>query len=86
MFPASGNSKLNLKVLPVVLLVLEMIRGRPSTLSGGENKVFADSLMGGDSADRTLLRVKTRERFKVKMRVVLRAVSLVWFTVVEGTC
>ena len=58
-------------------LLLEMIRSRPSTLSGEENKVFADRLMGRDSADRTLLRVKTRERFKVKMRVVLRAVSLV---------
>jgi len=33
--------------------------------------------MGRDSAERTLLRVKTRERFKVKMRVALRAVSLV---------
>jgi len=28
LFPASGNSKLNLKVLPVALLVLGMIRGR----------------------------------------------------------
>ena len=59
--------------------LLEMIRGRPSTLGGGENKVLADRLMG--SVNRTLLRVKTRERFKVKMRVVLRAVSLVLFTV-----
>jgi len=41
--------------------------------------VLADRLMG--SVDRALLRVKTRERFKVKMRVVLRAVSLVLFTV-----
>jgi len=40
--------------------------------------VFADLLMGRDSADRTLLRVKTRERFKVKMRVALRGVSLVF--------
>jgi len=30
--------------------------------------------MGRDRADRTLVRVKTRERFKVKMRVALRAV------------
>jgi len=57
--------------------VLEMIRGRPSVLSGRENKVFADRLMGRDSVGRTLLRVKTRERFKVKMGVVLGAVSLV---------
>ena len=64
-----------------------MIHGRPSTLSGGENKVFADRLMlvGRNSADRTLLRVKTRERFKVKMRVVLRAVSLVLVFCVERT-
>ena len=57
--------------------MLEMIRGRPSALSGRENKVFADRLMGRDSVGRTLLRVKTRERFKVKMGVVLGAVSLV---------
>jgi len=60
-----------------MLKVLEMIRGRLSTLSGGQNTVFADRLMDRDSAERTLLRVKTRERFKVKMRVALRAVSLV---------
>jgi len=41
--------------------MLEMIRGRPSTLSGRQSNVFADCLMGRDSADRTLLRVKTRE-------------------------
>jgi len=62
-----------------------MIRGLPSTLSGRENKLFADRLMGRGSMDRTLLRVKTRERFKVKMRVVLRAVSLDLFAV-ERTC
>ena len=55
-----------------------MIRGRPSTLIGGQNKVFADCLMDRDSVDRTLLRVKTRARFKVKMRIPLRAVSLVF--------
>jgi len=54
-----------------------MIRGPLSTLSGRENKVFAGRLISRDSMDRTLVRVKTRERFKVKMRVVLRAVSLV---------
>jgi len=53
-----------------------MIRRRPSTLSGGQDKVFANSLMGRDSANMTSLRVKTRERFKVRMRVPLRAVSL----------
>ena len=66
--------------------VLEMIRGRPSTLSGGRNKVFAGRLMGRDSADRTLLRVKTRERCKVKMRVALGEVSLVFVYGVERTC
>ena len=54
-------------------VALEMIRGRPSSLSGRENKVFADRFMGRDTVDR----VKTRGRFKGKMRVVLRAVSLV---------
>jgi len=54
-----------------------MIRGRPSSLGGGQNKVFADCLMCRDSAGRNLPRVKTREGFKVKMRVALRAVSLV---------
>jgi len=58
-----------------------MIRGPPSSSGGGQDKVFADRLMGRDSADRTLLRGKTRERFKVKMRVALRAVLLVQFTV-----
>ena len=41
--------------------LLETIRGRPSTLSGGQNKLFADRLVDRDSADRTLLRVETRE-------------------------
>jgi len=63
-----------------------MIRRRLSTLSGGQNKVFADRLMGRDSLDGTLPRVKTRERFKVKMRVALRAVSLVLVYRVERTC
>ena len=57
--------------------MLEMIRGRPSPLSGRANKVFTDRLMGKDTVDRASLRVKTRARFKGKMRVVLRAVSLV---------
>jgi len=64
--------------LSSVEFLLEMIRGRPSTVSGGENKVFAERLMGRDSAEKTLLREKTRERFKVKMRVALRAVPLVF--------
>jgi len=54
-----------------------MIRGRPSSLSGRENKVFVDRLMGSDTVDRASLGVKARARFKGKMRVVLRAVSLV---------
>jgi len=41
--------------------MLEMIRGWPNTLSGRQSKVFADSSMGRDSADRNLLKVKTRE-------------------------
>jgi len=52
---------------------LEMIRDGPGTLSGGQNKVFADRLMGRDSVERTLLSARTRERLKVKMRVALRA-------------
>ena len=59
--------------------VLEMIHGRPSSLSGRDDKVFADRLMGRDTVDRASLRVKARMRFKGKMRVVLRAVSLVYF-------
>jgi len=58
-----------------------MIRGQPSSLSGRENKVFADRLMGRNTVDRALLGVKARVRFKGKMRVVVRAVSLVWFSV-----
>jgi len=61
--------------------VLEMIRGGPSSLNGRENKVFADRLMGRDTVDRTSLRVERRRRFKGKMRVVLRAVLLVLFSV-----
>jgi len=61
--------------------VLEMIRGRPSSLNGRENKVLADRLMGRDTVDRTSVRVETRTRFKGKMRVMLRAVSLVLLTV-----
>jgi len=57
--------------------LLEMIHGRPSSLRGRDDKVFADRLMGKDTVDRASLRVKTRMRFKGKMRVVLRAVSLV---------
>jgi len=71
-------------ILPLVhlrycplLKVLEMNRGRPSSLSGRENKVFADRLMGRDTVDRTSLRVKTRARFKGKISVVSRPVSLV---------
>ena len=66
--------------------MLEMIHGRPSTLSGRENNVVADRLMGRDSVDRTSLRVKIRARFKGKMRVVLRAVSLVFVYYIERTC
>jgi len=36
--------------------------------------VFVDCSMDRDSVDRTLLRVKTRERFKVKMRFPSRVV------------
>ena len=59
------------------LLLLEMIHGRPSSLRGRGDKVFADHLMGRDTVDRASLRVKARMRIKGKMRVVLRAVSLV---------
>ena len=58
-----------------------MIPGGPSTLSGGQKKVFASRLMGTDSVGKALLRVRTRERLKVKMRAVLRAVSLALVTV-----
>jgi len=58
-----------------------MIHGRPSSLRGRPDKVFADCLMGRDTVDRASLRVKARMRIKGKMRVVLRAVSLVLFTV-----
>jgi len=54
-----------------------MIHGRPSSLRGRGDKVFADHLMGRDTVDRASLRVKARMRIKGKMRVVLRAVSLV---------
>jgi len=43
-----------------------MIRGGPSTLSGGQTEVFASHLMGTDSAGRALLNVRTREKLKVK--------------------
>jgi len=66
--------------------MLEIIRGWPSTSSGGQNKVLADRSMGRGSAGKTLLRVKTRERFGVKMRVALRRVSLVLVYCVERTC
>jgi len=46
------------------------------TLNGGQNEAFSRGFMGTDSVGRTLLSVRTRERLKVKMRVVLRAVSL----------
>jgi len=39
--------------------------------------VFAVRLMGRDTVDRASLGAKARVRFKGKMRVVLRAVSLV---------
>ena len=55
------------------------------TLSGGQNKVFADRLMGRDSAGKILLRVETRERFNVKIRAAARAVSLVLDYCVERT-
>jgi len=41
-----------------------MIRGRPSTLSGGQNKLFADCLVGRDSADGALLRVKNKREIQ----------------------
>jgi len=46
----------------------------------GQNKVFADRLMGRESAERTSLSVRKRERSK--MRVALREFSLV----LERTC
>ena len=58
-------------------VLLEMIHGRPSSLCGRRDKVFADRLMGRDTVDRASLRVKARMRIKGKMRVVLRAVLLV---------
>jgi len=57
--------------------LLEMIHGRPSSLRGRRDKVFADRLMGRETVDRASLRVKARMRIKGKMRVVLRAVLLV---------
>ena len=38
-----------------------MIRGGPSTLSGGQDEVFASRLMDTDSMGRTLLSARTRE-------------------------
>jgi len=66
--------------------VLEMIRGRPSALSGKENKVFADRLMGRDSVGRTLLRVKTRERFKVENGSPVKSSFVGLVYCVERTC
>ena len=40
--------------------------GGPSTLSGGQNEVFASRLMGTDSAGRALLNVRKREKLKIK--------------------
>ena len=42
--------------------------------------------MGTDSVGRTLLSVSTREKLKVEVRVVLRAVSLAFIYCVERTC
>lgn len=57
-----------------------MIRGGPRTLSGGQTEVFASRLMCTNCAGRTLLNVRTREKIKGQMRVVLKAVSLALFT------
>ena len=55
-------------------MMLKIIRGGPTTLSCGQAKKFARRLIGTDSAGRTLLNVRTREKLKVKMRVELRTV------------
>jgi len=54
---------------------------RAEHVSGGQNEVFASRLMGTDNARRTLLNVRTREKLKGQMRVVLRTVSPALFTV-----
>jgi len=56
---------------------------RTEHVKRGQNKVFADRLMGRDSAERTPLSARTRERSKTKMRVALRAFSLVSERTVE---
>ena len=45
-------------------MVLEMIRGGPSTSGGRRNQLFAGRLMGTDSAGGTLQNVRTREKLK----------------------
>jgi len=56
------------------------------TLNGRQNKVFASRLVDADSVGRTLLGVRIREILKIKVRVVLRAVSLAFIHRIETTC
>jgi len=44
--------------------VTDISIGRTRTLSGGENKAFADRLIGRDSAGRTLPRVKNKREIQ----------------------
>ena len=46
--------------------LLEMISWGPSTLRGGQSEVFPRRLTGTDSAGRTSLNIRTREKLKVK--------------------
>ena len=57
-----------------------MIRGGPSAFRSEQIELFASHLIGTYSLGRTLQNVKTKEKLKVKMRVVLRTISLALFT------
>jgi len=48
------------------MLMLEMIRCGPNTLSGGWNGAPVRRLMGADSAERTLRNVRRREKLEVR--------------------
>jgi len=59
-----------------LLEMLEMIRGWPSTLSGGWNEVFASRLMGTDGEERTFTERENKREIKGQITVVSRTVSL----------
>ena len=63
------------------LVVLEMISGEPNPISGGRNEVFGQPLVRYRKCGKSFMEGENKREIKGQIRVVLRLVSFVLFSV-----